>query len=95
MDIFHLVFGAAAGFAGGGALWQGVRSGRGRPFLSRLLVLAFGVAFTVFGVLIFAQGLGLPWATSRLRTKLYFWFFIPCLVVWIAVWFSERRRPRR
>jgi hypothetical protein len=95
MEIITLIFGALAALVGGAVLWDGVRRGRGIPFLNRLLVLSFGVAFTVYGGLILAQGLGLPWATPRLRGKLYLWLAIPCAVAWIAVWFSERRGHRR
>ena len=95
MNCFHILFGAVMGIIGVGAIWQSIRGARGRLFLSRLLALSFGVAFTAFGVLHFAEGIGLSWATPSLRSHLYFWLFAPCFVVWVAVWFSERRSQRR
>jgi len=89
------LFGAVAGVVGGGAVGQGIRGGRGCSFLSQLLVLSFGVAFTVCGVLHLAEHIGLPWATPTLRGQLYLCFFVLCLIVWIAVWFSVRRSHRR
>ena len=94
MDIFNLVLGAMIGFGGGVALWNGVRGGHGHSFFSRLLALFIGVASGTFGVIIFAQGLGLPWATFHLRSELFPWLMIPCLVLGVAFWFSQRRIGR-
>jgi hypothetical protein len=94
MDLFHILVGAVMGVVGGGAVWQSARGAWGHSFLSRLLVLSIGVAFAVFGVLHFAQGIGLLWATPSLRSHLRPWFFLTCLVVWVADWFSERRSRR-
>jgi hypothetical protein len=92
MDVFHIIFGAVAGAAGGAALVQGVRRTHERSFVSRLLVLSFGVAFVAYGILHFSEGIGLPWATPKLRGDLYLWFFVPCSVVWLVAWIAERRR---
>ena len=94
MDIFSIIFGAAAGLVGGSALFTGVRR-RAQPLATRLLLLGFGAAFATYGVLHFAEGIGQRWATPGLRSGLYLWFAIPCFVAWLFVWFAERRRDRR
>jgi hypothetical protein len=92
MSVFHIIFGAAAGTAGGAALIQSVRHRHERQFVARILLMCFGVSFVAYGILHFSEGIGLSWATPRLRSDLYLWFFVPCAVLWLMAWIAERRR---
>ncbi len=85
------MFGVAAGLSGSVALVQAFRASGSRSLTKRLLLLTFGVAFVTFGVLHFSEGIGLQWTTPKLRSKLYVWFAVPCVLAWLFAWYSERR----
>jgi hypothetical protein len=94
MHWFEILMGTVFALSGLAALVGGLAGLIDRQFAKGLLGLSFGICFAVFGVLHFAEGVGAEWA-PRVRSDVFIWFAIPCLMFWLLAWSAERRKMKR
>src|SRR5690349_19835592 len=95
MEISRIIFGGFAGFVGVMMLLAVLSSAGVQPTAMRVAVAIFGINGLLFGVLHLSQGLGLAWATSGLRAKVFTWTIVPCLVSWLCAWTIQEKESRR